>query len=100
MSNQERRSIRRLLYEPLWSIGRRGGKPPSSSSETDLRVSRAGVATPHSRVTGSLLQAEAGLVSLGHLAPRGDVQQVVMTEGVHAVEVPDGTDGTGSSITY
>ena len=65
-----------------------------------LCVRRTGVAASEAGLTPCVLQAEAGLVSLGHLAPRGGVQQVVMTEGVHAVEVPDGTDGTGSSITY
>ena len=54
-------------------------------------MSRAGVAASEASLTARVLQAEAGLVSLSHLAPRGEIQQVIMTEGVHAVEVPDGT---------
>ena len=58
-------------------------------------MSRAGEATAYSRVTGSVLQTEAGLVSLGHLPPRGDIYKVVVTEGLHAVIVPLGGEGGG-----
>lgn len=50
-----------------------------------LCVRSAGKAPSHPRVTGRVLQAETGLVSLCHLLSSGDVQQVVITEGFHAV---------------
>lgn len=52
----------------------------------------AGIATPESRVTACVLQAETGLVSLRDFPSSDDVQQVVVTEGVHAVVVPEGAD--------
>lgn len=57
-----------------------------------LRVGRAGIAAPETRIAGRVFQAKTGLVSLGHL-PSGDhIQQVVVAEGVHAVVVPCGTE--------
>lgn len=52
----------------------------------------AGIATPESRITACVLQAETGLVSLCDSPSSDDVQQVVVTEGVHAVVVPGGAD--------
>lgn len=45
----------------------------------------AGVALQVTEVTGGVLQAKAGLVSLCHLEARADLQQIVMAELVHAV---------------
>lgn len=53
---------------------------------------RTGIATPESRVTAWVLQAKTGLVSLGHFASSDGVQQVVVTEGVHAVVVSLGVE--------
>lgn len=53
---------------------------------------RTGIATPESRVTARVLQAKTGLVSLGHFASSDGVQQVVVTEGVHAVIVSVGVE--------
>ena len=53
-----------------------------------LCVGSAGVASAHSGVTAGVLQAETGLVTLSHLPARGDVQEVVVTERLHAVVVP------------
>lgn len=39
-------------------------------------------------VTGSILQTEAGLVALGHGMVSPGVQQLVVAELIHAVEVP------------
>lgn len=39
-------------------------------------------------VTGSVLQAEAGLVALSHRVLSGGIQQVVVAELIHAVVVP------------
>lgn len=50
----------------------------------------AGVALQVAEVAGGVLQAEAGLVALGHLPARGGIQQVVVAELVHAVVVPGG----------
>lgn len=55
-------------------------------------MSGAGKAPPYSRVTGSVLQAETGLVSFSNLASSGDVQQVIRAEGLHAVVVPGWRD--------
>lgn len=55
---------------------------------------RTGIATPESRVTACVLQAKTGLVSLGHFASSDGVQQVVVTEGVHAVIVSVGVEQT------
>lgn len=52
-----------------------------------LCVRCTGIAAPESRVAGRVLQAKTGFVSLGHFAPSNGVQQVVVTEGVHAVVV-------------
>lgn len=46
---------------------------------------RTGVAPPESGITAGVLQAKTGLVSLGHFTSSDGVQQVVVTEGVHAV---------------
>lgn len=54
----------------------------------DLCVCGAGVSPVVSVVTGSVLQAEAGLVALRHWPVRGGVQQFVVAELVHAVVVP------------
>lgn len=50
---------------------------------------RAGVAPPESGVTAGVLQAKTGLVTLCNFPFSGDVQQVVVTEGLHAVEVSE-----------
>lgn len=55
-----------------------------------LCVSRAGVAPSEARVTPRVLQAETGLVSLGHSTSSDHIQQVVVTEGVHAVVMSEG----------
>lgn len=55
-----------------------------------------GIAPPESGVTACVLEAETGLVSLGHFTSSDDVQQVVVTEGVHAVVVPE----SGEQIEY
>lgn len=39
-------------------------------------------------VTGSVLQAEAGLVALSHRLVGAGIQQLVVAELIHAVEVP------------
>lgn len=49
----------------------------------------AGKAAVITRVTGGVLQAEAGFVTLGHLTVRAGVQQLVQAELVHAVEVTE-----------
>lgn len=54
-----------------------------------LSVRGAGVAAVISRVTGSVLQTEAGLVSLGHMTISLGVQQLVQAELVHAVKVTE-----------
>lgn len=48
-----------------------------------------GVAPSESGITARVLQAKTGLVSLGHFTSGDDVEQVVVTEGVHAVVVSD-----------
>lgn len=57
-----------------------------------LRVGRARVAPPESWITARVLQAETGLVSLGHFASSDGVKEVVVTERVHAVVVSVGAD--------
>lgn len=47
-----------------------------------------GVAPVLAVVTGGVLQAEAGLVALGHRVVGAGIQQLVVAELVHAVEVP------------
>lgn len=54
-----------------------------------LSVGGAGVAAVVSRVAGSVLQTEAGLVTLCYLAVSLGIQQLVQTELVHAVEVTE-----------
>lgn len=54
-----------------------------------LSVRCAGVSAVVSRVAGSVLQAETGLVALGNLLLSGGVQQLVQAELVHAVEVTE-----------
>lgn len=54
-----------------------------------LSVRGAGEAAVVSGVTGRVLQAEAGLVSLSHLPLSVGVQQLVQAELVHAVEVTE-----------
>lgn len=54
-----------------------------------LSVWGAGEAAVVSRVTGSVLQTEAGLVTLSYLRLSVDVQQLVQAELVHAVEVTE-----------
>ena len=53
-------------------------------------MSCAGIPPPESRVTASVLQTETGLVSLGHSTSRNSVQQVIITEGIHTVVMPEG----------
>lgn len=54
-----------------------------------LCVGRTGVASPESCIAACVLQAETGLVSLGYFPSCPHVQQVVVTERVHAVVVPE-----------
>lgn len=53
-----------------------------------LCVRCTGIATSESRVAGRVFQAKTGFVSLSHFTSSDDIQQVVVTEGVHAVVVP------------
>lgn len=48
----------------------------------------AGEAPVVAVVTGSVLQAEAGFVALRHRLVSGCIQQFVVAELIHAVEVP------------
>lgn len=50
-------------------------------------MSGAGEAPVVAVVTGSVLQTEAGLVALGHHMVGVGIQQVVVAELIHAVEV-------------
>lgn len=50
-----------------------------------LGVRGAGVAPPHSHITRGILQAEARLVTLRHLAMGRRIQEVIVAEGIHAV---------------
>lgn len=70
------------------------GEQPDGS-KADLCVGGAGKAPARPGVAGRVLQAEAGLVSLSHLLSGGDVQQVIVTEGLHAVEMSAGAGGKG-----
>lgn len=65
---------------------------PSLVSPSHLGVGGAGVALQVAEITGGVLQAEAGLVPLGHLGAV-ERQQVVVGEDLDAVEVPVGTGG-------
>lgn len=60
--------------------------------KSNLCVNSAGKASAYSRVAWCVLQTKAGLVSLRHLLSCGGVQQVIVTEGLHAVEVPGERD--------
>lgn len=62
----------------------------SECLKADLCVDGAGKTSPCSRVAGRVLQAETGLVSLSHFLSGGDVQQVIVAEGLHAVEMSAG----------
>lgn len=48
----------------------------------------AGIPPVVAIVAGRVLQAEAGLVALGHRMLSGGIQQVVVAELIHAVVVP------------
>lgn len=58
------------------------------SWKANLCVNSAGEAASYSGVTGCVLQAETRLVSLSNLLSGGDVQQVIVTESLHAVVMP------------
>lgn len=70
--------------DPGWII-----HPINRSAFGHLSVWRAGVSAVVSRVTGSVLQTETGLVALGNLLLGVSVQQLVQAELVHAVEVAE-----------
>lgn len=53
-----------------------------------LSVSSAGVTLQVSKITGGVLQTEAGLVSLCHFTASTDLQQIVMAELIHTVIMP------------
>lgn len=55
---------------------------------SDLGVRSAGESSVVAVVTGRVFQTEAGLVALGHRVLGVGVQQLVVAELVHAVEVP------------
>lgn len=55
---------------------------------SDLSVGGAGVSSIVAVVTGRVLQTETGLMSLRYSSLRTGVQQVIMTELIHAVVVP------------
>lgn len=57
----------------------------------------AGEAPVVAVVTGGVLQAEAGLVALGHHVVGVGIQQVVVAELVHAVEVSVDQSSTSGS---
>lgn len=59
----------------------------NKNRKTDLGVNSAGIATPYSCVAGRVLQTETGFVSLSHLLSRGGIKQVIVTEGLHTVEM-------------
>lgn len=67
-----------------------------------LRVRRTGVASPKSGIAGRVFQAKTGFVSFGHFTSGNDIQQVVVTEGVHAVVVPwrNRREPTGIEVLY
>lgn len=52
----------------------------------------ARVALEVAKVAGAVLQAEAGLVALGHFLACGCVQQVIVAELVHAVVMSRGRE--------
>lgn len=53
-------------------------------------MSCAGIAPPEPWVTACVLQTETGFVSLSNFTPSDGVQQVVVTEGIHAVVMSEG----------
>ena len=53
-----------------------------------LGMCGAGISPVVSVVAGRVLQAEAGLVALGHWVMGAGVQQFVVAELIHAVVVP------------
>ena len=55
-------------------------------------MNSAGEAASYSGVTGCVFQAETGLVSLSNFLSGGDVQQVIVTESLHAVIMPAKTE--------
>lgn len=59
-----------------------------------LCVCGAGVAAAESRVATCVLETEASFMSLGHF-PAQRVQEVIVTEGIHAVIVPRETGAAG-----
>lgn len=69
------------------SVLRKGLHFTEHLSECYLCMRRTGIATPESRVTAGVLQAKTGLVSLGHFASSDGIQQVIVTESIHAVVV-------------
>lgn len=81
--------------QPLWAdtlVNRGPGwiiHPINGAGFGHLGVWRAGVSAVVSRVTGSVLQTETGLVALGDLLLGVGVQQLVQAELVHAVEVAE-----------
>lgn len=64
--------------------------PPPPSPRLHLRVRGARVAFEVAEVTRAVLQAEAGLVALGHLLACGCIQQVIVAELIHAVVMSEG----------
>lgn len=64
-------------------------------------MSSAGEASSYSRVAGCVLQAETCLVSLCDLLSSGDVQQVIVAEGLHTVVMPEDTHiQCGTEVTF
>lgn len=61
--------------------------------QTDLGVGGARKPAADSWVTGSVLQTETGFVPLSDLLSRGNIQQVIVAEGLHAVVMPKHTEG-------
>lgn len=64
--------------------------PAPPSPWPHLRVRGARVALEVAEVTRAVLQAEAGLVALGHLLACGCIQQVIVAELIHAVVMSGG----------
>lgn len=62
-----------------------------------LCVCGAGIATAESSVTACVLQTETGFMSLSHF-PAQCIQEVIVTEGIHAMVVPRemGEEGDGA----
>lgn len=53
-----------------------------------LSVSSAGITLQVSKITGGVLQTEAGLVSLRYFTTSTDLQQIIMAELIHTVIMP------------